>query len=178
MDEAGEDSKKGNQIYSAIDKLKNDYKALFTQIADAAVQIGTLLAAGDTEGAFRAAVKMAAQLITTNALAAAAAAAATFNYPLMAFWLGIAGIGIVGSIIAGAGGGESVAPTSTGASTLPHMASGGIVRSPTVALIGESGPEAIVPLGRGGGGNTIIIQGSVWAAKDLAREIAGIQGSW
>lgn len=35
---------------------------------------------------------------------------------------------------------------------LPQMASGGIVRRPTVALIGEAGPEAVVPLrGRSGG---------------------------
>ena len=35
------------------------------------------------------------------------------------------------------------------------MASGGIVTSPTMALIGESGPEAVIPLGSGGGlGNT------------------------
>ena len=32
----------------------------------------------------------------------------------------------------------------------PSLGSGGIVRSPTLALIGESGPEAVVPLGSGG----------------------------
>jgi len=32
-----------------------------------------------------------------------------------------------------------------------HLASGGIVTRPTLALIGEAGPEAVVPLGRGGG---------------------------
>lgn len=37
---------------------------------------------------------------------------------------------------------------------------GGIVREPTLAMIGESGPEAVVPLDRGSiGGTTIIIQG-------------------
>lgn len=38
--------------------------------------------------------------------------------------------------------------------TVPAMASGGIVRRPTLALIGEAGPEAVVPLsqyGRGSG---------------------------
>ena len=30
---------------------------------------------------------------------------------------------------------------------IPHMASGGIVTSPTIGVIGESGPEAILPLG-------------------------------
>lgn len=41
---------------------------------------------------------------------------------------------------------------------IPRLAKGGIVTKPTLALIGESGPEAVVPLSKGGfGGNTIII---------------------
>jgi hypothetical protein len=41
---------------------------------------------------------------------------------------------------------------------LPRMASGGIVTSPTLALIGEAGPEAVVPLSQGGmmGGNVYV----------------------
>jgi len=39
---------------------------------------------------------------------------------------------------------------------IPHMASGGIVTAPTLALIGEAGPEAVVPLGGGMGGNVYI----------------------
>jgi SLT domain-containing protein len=42
------------------------------------------------------------------------------------------------------------------------MATGGIVRSPTFALIGEAGPEAVIPLskmGSMGGGVTINVQG-------------------
>lgn len=34
---------------------------------------------------------------------------------------------------------------------IPMLAEGGIVRSPTLAMIGEAGPEAVVPLNRGGG---------------------------
>jgi len=40
---------------------------------------------------------------------------------------------------------------------IPHLADGGIVTKPTIALVGESGPEAVVPLGKGTGGNTFII---------------------
>lgn len=41
---------------------------------------------------------------------------------------------------------------------IPKLAAGGIVTSPTFALIGEAGPEAVVPLGKGGGmGNSITI---------------------
>lgn len=36
-------------------------------------------------------------------------------------------------------------------SQLPHMAQGGIVTKPTLALIGEAGPEAVVPLSNGMG---------------------------
>ena len=32
------------------------------------------------------------------------------------------------------------------------MASGGIIRRPTLALVGEAGPEAVIPLGRRGAG--------------------------
>jgi hypothetical protein len=48
---------------------------------------------------------------------------------------------------------------------IPELASGGIVTGPTLALIGESGAEAVIPLSRGaqygvgtgGGGNTITV---------------------
>ena len=36
--------------------------------------------------------------------------------------------------------------------SIPRLAGGGIVNRPTVALVGEAGPEAVVPLGAGGGG--------------------------
>ena len=49
----------------------------------------------------------------------------------------------------------------------PTMANGGIVRSPTFALIGEAGPEAVVPLDRFGGGQTIIVNiGELRAEQD------------
>jgi hypothetical protein len=44
---------------------------------------------------------------------------------------------------------------------IPAMANGGIVNSSTLALIGEAGPEAVIPLDRmgdiGGGGNNVTI---------------------
>lgn len=45
---------------------------------------------------------------------------------------------------------------------IPRLADGGVVDSATLALIGEAGPEAVVPLDRlgsmGGGGQTIIVE--------------------
>ncbi len=56
------------------------------------------------------------------------------------------------------------------------LAKGGIVTSPTMALIGEAGPEAVIPLSRGGGfggGITVTINnaGSVIAEADLVSSI-------
>ncbi|MDD4985276.1 MAG: hypothetical protein PHQ43_05725 [Dehalococcoidales bacterium] len=61
---------------------------------------------------------------------------------------------------------------------LPRLASGGIVTRPTLALVGEAGPEAVVPLSRGGtvgGGGSITVQvfnqGSVISERDLVASI-------
>ena len=63
---------------------------------------------------------------------------------------------------------------------IPALAKGGIVTRPTLALIGERGPEAVIPLGgsggRGFGGTTIIVNTgqSVSSKDDIAREIRKI----
>lgn len=56
---------------------------------------------------------------------------------------------------------------------VPKLARGGIVDRPTLALIGEAGPEAVVPLRGGGGtgGNTFII--NVTAAGRAEGQAAG-----
>ena len=59
---------------------------------------------------------------------------------------------------------------------IPRLAQGGIVRRPTVAMIGEAGPEAVVPLGgRGGGlgGDTynVTINNPVGRADEIADEV-------
>jgi hypothetical protein len=56
---------------------------------------------------------------------------------------------------------------------IPKLADGGVVNRPTIAMIGEAGAEAVVPLskmgGIGGGLNvTIHVAGSVIQEKDLA----------
>jgi len=57
---------------------------------------------------------------------------------------------------------------------IPSLAAGGIVTSPTLAMIGESGPEAVVPLGRGGnmGGITINIMGPTYGMDDFEDKVA------
>ena len=55
---------------------------------------------------------------------------------------------------------------------IPKLASGGIVTSPTVAMIGERGPEAVIPLSKGGvGGITINILGPTYGFDDFERRV-------
>ncbi len=59
---------------------------------------------------------------------------------------------------------------------IPKLAQGGLVMGPQVALIGEAGPELVVPLdkvGRMGGGNTyqITVQTGVGDPREIGREI-------
>lgn len=61
---------------------------------------------------------------------------------------------------------------------LPALGEGGIVTKPTYALMGEKGPEAVIPLnkssGAGLGNITIIVNGSVMEEEGLARKLGGI----
>ena len=50
----------------------------------------------------------------------------------------------------------------------PWMAEGGIVHKPTLAMIGESGPEAVIPLNKGIGGFNITITGNTFMSDDEA----------
>lgn len=56
---------------------------------------------------------------------------------------------------------------------IPRLAKGGIVTSPTLAMIGESGAEAVVPLGKGGvGGFNVTITGDVYGFDDFEDKVA------
>jgi hypothetical protein len=64
--------------------------------------------------------------------------------------------------------------------TIPKMASGGIVNSPTLAMIGEAGPEVVIPLsriGQMGGGMTITVNAGLISTPDQIGQdiIAAIQ---
>jgi len=68
-------------------------------------------------------------------------------------------IGTLGHVSFGELGGDNNGGNTGSIRGIEAIGSGGIVTSPTMALIGESGPEAVVPLNRasGMGGNTVTI---------------------
>lgn len=55
---------------------------------------------------------------------------------------------------------------------LPRLAEGGLVTRPTLAMLGEHGPEAVLPLGRGTTGITIIFNGPIYNMDDFRRRVA------
>ena len=59
---------------------------------------------------------------------------------------------------------------------IPTLAKGGIVSSPTLAMLGESGPEAVVPLGRGGTGMTVnlVINGDINGMDDFEQKVTSV----
>jgi hypothetical protein len=67
--------------------------------------------------------------------------------------------------------GPASSPSRTRA--IPRMAEGGIVSSPTLALIGEAGPEAVVPLDRlnNGGGITINVTGGLATSAEIGESV-------
>ena len=58
---------------------------------------------------------------------------------------------------------------------IPYLADGGIVTGPTVAMIGEAGPEAVIPLnqmnGRMGSNVTINISGGISTSAEIGRSV-------
>lgn len=85
------------------------------------------------------------------------------------------GLGMYGKAVAtGAGAAAALA----GAGYVSALGEGGIVTRPTMALIGERGPEAVVPLGRGGGmGNTTVVHihaGMVATSMQVEQWVASI----
>ena len=69
-------------------------------------------------------------------------------------------------------GGGNATPA-LGRMNIPRLAEGGIVNSPTLALIGEAGPEAVVPLDRmqTGGEITINVTGGLATSAEIGESV-------
>jgi len=99
-------------------------------------------------------------------------------------------IGKFGGSVGGAIGGAFNAVGGAAASLFKPFAQGGIVNGPTFALIGEAGPEAVIPLsafnnglslagagGSGGGGVNITITGNTISNQLDLRNLAQVVGA-
>ena len=84
-------------------------------------------------------------------------------------------IGFIGEIKIGRVGGDE-ATTASGGINIPKMANGGIITNgPQLAMIGEAGPEAVIPLSKlgqmGGGMNITINAGLVSTPAQIGQQI-------
>ena len=63
--------------------------------------------------------------------------------------------------------------TSGGGMVIPKMANGGIVTGPTIAMIGEAGPEAVIPLDRmkNSGGITVNVTGGLATSAEIGQAV-------
>ena len=89
-------------------------------------------------------------------------------------------IGTLGAVSFGRMGGDSTGDGGSNPAGLDYkaMATGGIVTSPTMALIGEAGPEAVIPLNKAGGlGMNITVNAGLVSTPDQVGQdiIAAIQ---
>ena len=157
INKAGENLRKierqAREMYSVISPITEAFGAMAVGSEDAAERM---------KNAIRGAIAKILEMLALEAFSRAAAAAVpgpTFNPAAAA---GYAAAGVAASIAAGA---------------VKAMAQGGIVTRPTMALVGERGPEAVIPLNRAGGmGPTVIVnvQGSVLEEEGLARRITRV----
>jgi len=71
------------------------------------------------------------------------------------------------------GGGLSFPGPPVAQGSIPGFQHGGIVTKPTLAMLGERGPEAVVPLNKmgGAGGITVIFQGPVYGMYDFETQV-------
>jgi len=174
------------QLDTAITKSAAANEAAVAAFAATQTAVAGAEAATDAANASIAASNAAAAAAGAAALAAAAQAVAILEEAEAAARLADALSGLTqaekdafaaeadGNTAAlGGTGGDRINPNG---GDLIALAKGGIVTSPTMALIGEAGPEAVIPLSRGGGfggGITINISnaGSVIAEADLVSSI-------
>ena len=152
---------------SAAAKITADAAANAAQVTADATDAAAAIAA--------AAAETAAAIVEAAEAAAAAAAALAGLTQAERDALAAATDDNTAAAAAATGGSDGVKVNPPGGD-FTVLGSGGIVTSPTMALIGEAGPEAVIPLSRGGGfggGITITVNnaGSVIAEADLVSSI-------
>ena len=135
-------------------ELKEVQKEVANSMVTLALGVATAWA--DTYAANNEESKRAARIQAAVAKASALyqIGVSTFEAATKALTLGPIAGPIAAAIITALGVANAAAVL---AEPLPALAEGGIVTSPTTALIGEAGPEAVIPLDKGGFGTTVVI---------------------
>lgn len=158
--------KNKEEIQKRIDEIERWRDAVGQVYQDAFESMGEALASGENAwvafgDVMKEVVAMGLEALGKRAFVEAAAAFAEgFVNPKM--------------FAAAAAWGTAAAMAFVAAGAVRALAEGGVVTRPTVALVGERGPEAVIPLNRAGGMGTNItviqnIHGSVLTERQLQR---------
>lgn len=155
--------------YKKSETFRNIVNKVFGAVKDGAGEFVDFVKDAVTRAAK--VIAKVADIITTPYQIAFKAIASAWNATLGGFHIGIPGF-------LGFGGFDFTIPNLP----VPALAAGGIVSSPTLAMIGERGPEAVVPLtgpnaGGGMGGVTVIIQTGASDLDELIRKRVRILGN-
>jgi hypothetical protein len=146
-----------------------------TQAAMLAVSIGAAVAqvaiGTATAAALAAAWVVPALLASIATLGGAAAIGTAAVGAAMAATGGMVAAGFSAATAGGAGGLPAGAGITMGEGAFPKGAEGGIVTRPTLALIGEAGPEAVVPLNKTPGSSPLGRGGSTHVSIDIKEAI-------
>jgi hypothetical protein len=70
--------------------------------------------------------------------------------------------------------GKTTNTPAPGRTSIPRFAEGGIVTAPMIGMVGEAGPEAIIPLdqyNRGGGNVTINVTGGLSTSAEIGESV-------
>jgi hypothetical protein len=186
IDSVLEMAKAWNEVWSDALKKSDDEAKKFSEtlikdvggdIEKVGDALGKALVTGDWTGVLKSLGDEVVKLIEQWAILAACQSVP--DWPMVALFLGIAGVAAIGggaldaSNLGGGSGGSG------GSLSLPHYASGTDYVPRTGPAIVHQG-EQIIPAGASGRGSTINmhIYGGMWQADDLARTVARQFGRW
>lgn len=173
---------------SQLSYLAEAYRTMYSSISGAITDLimGSRSAADILKALGRQMIEMVVNWMAQRKLAAAMSAglekaamasSATTAATLASVWSPVAAmvsLATMGANAAAAAAGiTSVTALARTMSAIPAMANGGIVSRPTLALIGEAGPEAVVPLrkgGMGGGAPTVNIYNNTGVNANVRQE--------
>ena len=140
-----------NAASAGVQGIGNSYLEAGTNfVISTAISLAASL--GALAIAVSAGVAAAAALTAAWIPAAVAASIATFGGAAAAGGSAVAGSIGANQAFAASIANQGVSQAQINFTSLPKLATGGIVNKPTVALIGESGPEAVIPLNKQSGG--------------------------
>jgi hypothetical protein len=144
-------NKENSMTFKSMEQVMEDFRkntgaVITTLTSDITTKLIT--GQGDWKSIFAKAMSSMLTILINTAIQAVLTAEVV-QKALKWMWSPLGGIIIAGALVTLAAIQAAISKATTPEGDVPPLAAGGIVTKPTVALIGESGPEAVIPLSRG-----------------------------